>query len=343
MNKKFYIGLFFLCLSGLFFWDTTGLAKDLVEQGDKKNKILVVHSYHPEYEWVSTVSRGIKRIFENEENIRLETVYMDTKRKTSQEWKQQVGERVQKVIANWQPDVLITVDDNAQEYVGKYYAGKERPYVVFCGVNRSAERYGYPASNVTGVLERPNFKATIDFLQEIMPEVKKIAVISDHSPTSQGAIKYIKEKAPEVKVKIIAYDLPVTFKEWKACINSYQDKAQAILLYTCHTIKQAQQEDSLASETVMSWTAEHSQIPLVSLLTFIVDNGALCGVLESGLEQGYQAAKMARELLKGKDIKALPIKTPKKGLIMFNNKSARRWNVEIQDEIKEKIDILVGE
>lgn len=52
------MGYFFYVYQGLFFWDTTGLAKALAQQGDKKNKILVVHSYHPEIAMTAYAMQG---------------------------------------------------------------------------------------------------------------------------------------------------------------------------------------------------------------------------------------------------------------------------------------------
>lgn len=121
-------------------------------------KVLLVHSYHPEYPWVDAISRGASETLE-EHGIAVEIFYMDTKRKTDDLWKARAGELAGRKTAEFAPDIIIAVDDNAQEYFGKHLVDGSLP-LVFCGVNSDPSKYGYPASNVTGIIERPHFKAS---------------------------------------------------------------------------------------------------------------------------------------------------------------------------------------
>src|SRR4030042_6198543 len=117
---------------------------------------------------------------------------MDTKRKTNVEWKREAGQSAKQVVAEWRPDVVIAADDNAQEFFAKDFAGQATPQVVFCGVNAKPEEYGYPASNITGVLERPHFDASLELLRKARPDAKRIAIVSEDSETSSGALKFLR-------------------------------------------------------------------------------------------------------------------------------------------------------
>ena len=78
---------------------------------------------------------------------------MDTKRNKSDEYKIAVGREARDLILSWQPDVVITADDNAAKYlIQPYFKDSATPF-VFCGVNWTAEEYGFPYSNVTGIVE----------------------------------------------------------------------------------------------------------------------------------------------------------------------------------------------
>ncbi|MBW1800127.1 MAG: hypothetical protein JRJ85_05290, partial [Deltaproteobacteria bacterium] len=48
-------------------------------------------------------------------------------------------------------------------------------------------------------------------------------------------------------------------------------------------------------------------------LDFAIENGALCGVVESGEEHGFEAARISRQILAGKKAGDFPIKTAQKG------------------------------
>ncbi len=310
---------------------------------DVTKKVLVIHSYHPEYEWVSTISRGIKIVFEKAHNVQVETIYMDTKRNTSPAWKIESGKRAREVISQWDPDVVITADDNAQEYVGKFYVGKVRPQIVFCGVNNMPEKYGYPTANVSGILERPHFEDTFRLLKQVAPGTNKLAVISDNSITSQGAVEYIKREAKRLDVEVVSYCQPQTFDQWQSAIRTFQQSSDAIMVYMYHTITQTGQTESMAPKMVMQWTVANSARPIVGFFNFTIDDGALLGMVESGLEYGREAAVIALGLLEGKSIQQFPVKKAKKGLVMINKHTADRLGISIPTAVMDHVDIVVGE
>lgn len=161
-----------------------------VQAASVTKRVLLVHSYHTGYPWVDAITQGVKRALPSS-SVDLQVFYMDTKRKTSDVWKTQAGQAARKVVSEWQPDVVIAADDNAQQYLAKDYAGRPAPQFVFCGVNAEPQDYGYPAPNVTGVLERPHFKASIDLLREVCPGVKRLALVTDNSGTSAGALQFM--------------------------------------------------------------------------------------------------------------------------------------------------------
>ena len=67
-----------------------------------------------------------------------------------------------------EPDGLITADDNAQRlFVLPYLKGRYTTPVMFCGVNSAAEQYGYPTSNVSGILERGHISESIAFAKQL--------------------------------------------------------------------------------------------------------------------------------------------------------------------------------
>ncbi len=94
-----------------------------------------------------------------------------------------------RTIAQFDPDVVIAVDDEAQEYVMRRFAGKARPKVVFAAIDHEPAEYGYVgAANVTGVAEGLPLAAIRDLLHYVKKgQPVRLAVLSDTSPTGQGA------------------------------------------------------------------------------------------------------------------------------------------------------------
>ena len=130
-------------------------------------KVLYVDSYHAGYEWSDAIDKGMQEVFEGT-GVELKVVRMDTKRNSGAEYGQEAALRAKAEIEAFEPDVLIACDDNAQKYlVVPHYKDTSLP-VIFCGVNWDATEYGYPASNVTGMIE-------IDFVVQMVENLKPYA------------------------------------------------------------------------------------------------------------------------------------------------------------------------
>ena len=292
-------------------------------------KVLLVHSYHKGYAWVDAITAGVQEGLEGSE-AQLEIFYMDTKQKTSEEWKKEAGQMAKERVDIFKPDVVITSDDNAQEYFARDYAGKDSPQFVFCGVNAEASKYGFPASNVTGILERPYFIESLNLLKAADKGVKTISVISDDSPTSSAIYDYIKGLESKSPVKIVSFDQPSTFDQWQALITEYQDSVDAIAIVLYHTVKETIDGDSMEPKEVMAWTRANNEKPTVSVVDFAVEDGVLCGVVESGEEHGLEAALISKQILEGKKASDFPIKTARRGSVMFNMKTAEKLGIKIR-------------
>lgn len=305
-------------------------------------KILVVHSYHAEYEWVAAINRGLQMAMQPGDG-RVEHYYMDTKRHTDEAWMGQSAGEVMELIEDWRPDVVVLSDDDAQQYVGRHLAGRERPAVVFCGVNADPRLYDYPASNVTGVLERPHFNESLAFFKRFYPDAEKVVFISDDSSTSRAVIAYLKTLPPGA-MEVADYVMPTTFDAWKSTVEAYGHQVDALVVYTYHTVKaDAQAKTSMTPRDVMAWTAENSRLPIIGLLVFSVDDGSLCGVLESGVEQGQLAGQLAVEILGGKRPADLPIVTGTRGQTMMNLNMAHQLGLGIERMELDSVDVLVGD
>ncbi len=302
-------------------------------------KVLLIQSYHAEYEWCAGINRGVRRALAPLD-IELEILHMDTKRNPQEEMKQKAGQVARDLIDRWQPDVIIAADDNAQKYVTCHYVGREKPQIVFCGVNAEMPAYGFPAPNATGVLERPHFAAGVAYLRKLVPSLRKLAIVSDDSETSDGGIAYMKKDQSDCQIVLIAR--PGTFDEWKKAIVSCQDTADIIAIYMYHTVKDPTTGMVVEPKTVMGWTAANSRIPILGFFVFGVDDGALCGYLESGVEHGYKAGQMAMEILNGKSAGQIPILTALEGQSMLNLHAADALKIPIPADLPGQTDVLIG-
>lgn len=297
-------------------------------------RILHIMSYHSPWEWTDDQLNGFKEALKGLD-VEYKVFQMDTKRRSTREWKEKVGREARELIDAWKPDLVYTNDDNAQEYVARFYVNREIPF-VFSGVNADPDAYGFEGShNVTGILEQEHFVETVRFLREVVPAAEKIAVIVDDDPTWTGVIRRMKQQLPTdlPDIRVTHWNVVRTFKEYREKILAYQDQVDALGLLGIHTFKD---EDgrNVPWQEVLKWTTEHSSLPDFSFWKDRVLYGTLCVVYVSGYQQGLAAGRLAREILvEGKPPSACPIRPTKKGNPALSLARARMLGIDIKSSI----------
>ena len=131
-------------------------------------KCLFISSYHQGYEWSDGVERGVRAVLKG--HCELQQFDLDTKRlKDPADIRQKVIE-AKSLIETWQPDVVITADDDAATYlVMPFYKDHRIPF-VFCGINWTVEEYGFPYRNATGMVEVAPVGPLFDKAAAILPQ-----------------------------------------------------------------------------------------------------------------------------------------------------------------------------
>jgi len=308
-------------------------------------RVLVVHSYHEDYDWVQGINLALNASFKSGVEYRI--FYMDTKRRPDEAWKKRAAANAKRAIAEYAPTVVIAVDDNAQKYVAKDYVGRSKIQFVFCGVNANPKAYGYPSSNATGILERAYPKQVLEMLRRINPEIKNVIWVSDDSQTTRGVLPRVKHKADsnELPLRILDYTKPSNLSQWKSTIRRYNKNPEvhAFLIPLYHTVKNSSGEKSVIASAVMEWTAKNTTKPIVGFWPFSTDDGALCAVAVDPHEHGKVAALMAKQILSGKAASDIPMVVNKNGFAIVNLKTAHRLNIDVPFEVIQSADKIIEE
>jgi ABC-type uncharacterized transport system substrate-binding protein len=320
------------------------LAAGLADIAVAAGKVLVVHSYHENYAWVQALNTGIREGLKDT-GVELEIVYMDTKRHQDEASKNHAGAMARAMVGHFQPDVVLAVDDNAQVYFARDYVGKVRPAIVFLGVNAAPGRYGYPAANVTGILERPRYVQTLEYLQTLAPSVRTVALLGDDSETAALILDYMRQQ--ESPLKVVASSQAGTFEEWQARVEEYSESADALLVVIYETVKRTRTEEGSAvsrvePREVAAWTIANFSKPTAAVFEFGVADGFLCGVVEDGVAHGNDAAAMALSILKGNQAGNIPIATLSRGRRQINLDTARAIGLKVRAELIEQADKIFG-
>jgi ABC-type uncharacterized transport system substrate-binding protein len=289
-------------------------------------RIIVLHSYAPDYSWTRDIDIGLRRTLDAKLGYRVQWHYMDTKNHPDQAFKRKAGALARRAIDSLNPDLIIAIDDDAQAYAAKHYAGKPDIAIIFAGVNGSVESYGYDTvSNVTGIYER---KPLLDLRRALsamrgangLELGRRILHLGDHSSAVDADVKEI-DTFDWAPFRLIGSHQVKTFDKWKKVIKSANGVTDVIVISNYHNLFEAADEMTLAVPTeVMKWTESNARVPVVGLGGWFVEDGGMFAVGLSGFEQGETAARMAIRVLDGG---AIPIDVarvmPRQFLVYMRN------------------------
>jgi ABC-type uncharacterized transport system substrate-binding protein len=312
--ENFIIGLFLAASMALFIWYNV-----------HRKTILVLHSYATDYSWVRDIDVGINRVLKHHTLYSVRWYYMDTKRHPSASYKESAGKAARSVVEKMQPDVIIAVDDNAQQYVTRYFVDDPKIKIVFSGVNNEASDYGFDkANNATGVLERLPLGAIRETLQmadnfKNLQHPIRIAYLADQSESVKGDEKQIKrfDWAP---LQLSADKLVKTFPEWQAAVEALNKEADIIMLTGYRGLHRSDTNRALVPpKEVVAWTEAHSKIPIISGNGFFIEDGGMLAIGTSPYQQGEAAADMAVQILMdGKRPNQIPIVSSTQFVVSMN-------------------------
>jgi pyruvate,water dikinase len=153
--------------------------------GSKGKRILHVDSCHPGNEWNDRIAQAVRETLRSA-GAELKVIHLDTKRRSSEVEKRAAALRAKRIIEQFRPDVVTASDDNAAEYlIMPYYKDSELPF-VFCGLNWDASVYGFPYSNVTGMVEVSPIPQIIKLLKRYA-HGDRIGYLTEDLPTASFA------------------------------------------------------------------------------------------------------------------------------------------------------------
>lgn len=294
-------------------------------------KILHVMSYHSPWEWTDNQFCGFQSAL-NGLNVQYHVMQMDAKRKSDEAWKNKIAAEICDAIDVSRPDLIFATDDVAQRYVTSKYVNSPIP-IVFCAVNEAPEKYGFVGSgNVTGVIEKIHYTATIHLMKKLVPTVARAAILCDTGAMWPSMIEEMKQQKQE-EIEIVSFDVISTFEEFKKKVMDYQDKVDALGFLGVFEYLD-ENGKNVPMEEVLKWLQNNSNLPDFSFWEDRVMKGTLCSVSISAYEQGSQAGIYAREILvNGKNPSDIPIVPTEKGIPLINLAAARRLNIKPDAEL----------
>jgi ABC-type uncharacterized transport system substrate-binding protein len=296
-----------LCAVLAIFAGQPAQANDLTTR-----KVLFVDSYDEDYQWSNDITRAIRSVMDAA-GVPVRVVRMKTKGQPSEEYKVTKGIEVKVLINTYRPDVVIACDDNASKYVIAPYFRDATVPVVFCGINWDARKYGFPTSNITGIVEYNPVIEIISILRASGGDPERMAVLCPDNETERADIVGARE-ALGITFQHVRHVR--TFAEWKAAYVDLQDKVDMLVVSNNAGI--ANWDDAEAAKLVATKTTTLT----ASFNPWMAPYAAVI-YAKMASEQGRWAAETALKVLRGASPADIKVGHNKENSLIINARLAR--------------------
>lgn len=316
--KWLFSSTLILCLSGIVHAEPSFLGK----------KIMYIDSYHPEMVWVKGITAGINEVLADTE-VEFKTVHLDTKHKSNEAQIRQAAQAAKSDIDSFQPDVVITSDDNAVKYVLQpYYKNTDLPF-VFCGLNAKPETYGLPYRNATGMLEISLANQVVRLLKNYV-QGDKVGLLGVNRFSQREVARYHQETLNITYEKIYLVE---TFAQWQEKYQQLQTEVDLLILLINDGI--TGWDDQKAKEFMKQHTKIPSGTEQYSMTPF-----SMIGITIVPEEHGRWAANTALKILEGMSPAALPMTKNKGGKLIINLSIANQLGILFDMELLKMAEVI---
>ncbi len=301
-----------------------GLSNDVYA----RHRILWLDSYDPSNKWTAEMGKAIRSTIEGQD-VEFRVHHMDTKRNKSEEFKKKAAIQAVDLIKRYRPHVVIASEDNASKYVVKpYFKDKAIPF-VFCGVNHTAERYGYPYKNATGIIELDPIPKLIFSLSRFH-FVDKVGYLAEDGTSARingGVYK------TQTRFHCLEYYVN-SMAEWIRTYRRAQNEVDILIIGNTSAIR------DWDTQSAMDTILRDSQIPTGCLLEFLTPM-TFIGCIKLPSEQGRWAAQTALKILNGTPVDSIPVAEPVDGKLIVNTKIAKALGIKVPRSYINKADALI--
>lgn len=299
-------------------------------------KVLVVMSYEEDYLWCQEIKQGVDSVLGQIAEIRY--FYMNTKKDLAGGPKK--AEEAYALYQSFQPDGVITADDNAQAmFVVPFLKDKVKTPIMFNAVNADPSKYGFPATNVSGILESEPMRESFSLAKQLVPAMQTFGAVLRDDATGRAVLAQIEREQSTFPIKFVGVKWPKTLDELMAMTEEFKSSVDALYYSTFQGLLDAQGQ-AMTDKMIIPLVAQKFGKPI---LTQGVLWGGLCAVIKTGYEQGEVSAKMLLEAMQGKPIKDIPITRNQFGRRVINVDVLQALGITPKPEVVRGAELLKTE
>ncbi|WP_294141647.1 ABC transporter substrate binding protein [uncultured Sanguibacteroides sp.] len=316
----------------LLVWMMIGIVSVKAETGvfpmaDSVKQVLFISSYHEEQIWTRNIIRAVKRQLKDAGlKVDLRIIHLDSKRTKDKDKQGEILHRTLSEIRGRQDLIIVSDKEANQIFFSLDIPMIKKIPVVFCAVAVSDYRKQEGWENVTGVVSILDYEKIFLVGLRLFPEAHKVYVISDSTEPGRMhkmlAQKQLSKYEADISIEYVG-EHEATVDDLIKRMEDF-DPLSFIILSTWQRDQRGMYRSAEIYYPVFS---KEAPAPILSSLDFAMGNGILGGYLLRAEDQGTRTGKLAVRVLKGEDVRTIPVDTAR-GVFMFDDVQLKRRRVE---------------
>lgn len=311
------------------------------EHSQSGPSVLLLNSYHPQYQWTQKLSQGVKDVLGasiSSENLHIE--YMDGRRYIDDlGYEHQLKQMLLYKYKNYQPDIVITSDDHAFYFMTKHgdelFPGKP---VVFSGVNVLQEESLKGRENFTGILEGMAIEDNLLLMQTLQPRLNNIILLADSTELGRRMVQRARKiqinwqgdpDKQDVSLEIMDR---FTLDQLYSKVEKLPDTT-AILMLAIHKDRLG---NYFSFEHDLPVLSQKSSVPIYGMWgALMIGRGIIGGLINDPYLHGKRAASIALTVLSGVKPTDIPVQTSSIFSPVFDYNQTNRFSIH-QDQLPKR-------
>lgn len=295
--------------------DATPVAVGDTQSDFTGKKIVYVNSYHEGYPWSDAIEAGLHAVLDGT-SAELKIIRLDTKRNPDEAFGKAAGANAWSEIQAFSPDVVITSDDNAQKYLVVPFMKSSSIPVIFNGVNWDASAYGFPTTNMTGMIEVELPDQLVQLLR-VNAQGERLGYLTIDTETERKVVDIYNQRFFGGQMQI---HWAKTQDEFKTAFLAAQQEVD--ILFMGNNAGSDKWDEAEMKQFIL----RNSTIPTGSINDWMAPYSLLT-LAKSGQEQGEWSAQAALSILGGTPPSEIPLAENKQGQLIVNLELADKLSI----------------
>lgn len=233
-------------------------------------------------------------------------------------------------------DVIVAIATPTAQTAAKY---SEHIPVVFSAVSDPVgagllDDLSKPNHNITGTSDEIQVDQILELALKIDPDMKTLGFI--YNASEANSVSNL------AKAKAFCEKHNITLREGSGSNITEISSAVSVLTDQCDAIFAPNDNTVASSMSALVTAANEKKVPVYTGADSMVSDGGFATVGIDYTELGKETARMVDQILKGKDVKDIPVKVFKTNLnIYVNEKTRKELGITLPEEIAESKNLVI--